>query len=725
MRRNAFFLLVLFLLFGYGQLHAQDTVFRLSPAEVTESGYLRFPPITQWKFKKGNNAEWAKQGFDDSQWVQMDSAQVTNLWYDERDVFEGWFRFKFQLEPGFEQLPNFLFSTNGAAVDVYLDGKRVAQFGEMGDALADYRINRRTTDFINVEPGVTYTMAIHFYDHVGGVTQFLDKRLNVLGTNSFLLLLSEAKAVEREARREKSLARSQFTFGLTTVLSFLMWLVWGLNRRHKHLLLLAILTTANTCGQVLDVWNLESYPRGGVLFNAEFNAFSMIISVASGVILTVVLPMLLALLFTGIIPKWLKMTGALILFVLAPIITLIYSYEAFAWTVFLPALIVISAAGLCIYYLIRYRKEIRGAKWAIVIGLILCAVLQAGTVVGSRAELINREIQTDLIYLYTILLPVSFVVYVALWLQETQRSERKKAQEVARVSRENQQILKEQNQLLEAEVAKRTGDLKKSLADLKETQSQLIHSEKMASLGELTAGIAHEIQNPLNFVNNFSEVSGELIEEMKEEIKNKDFKEVEAIADDLRDNLVKINHHGKRADGIVRGMLQHSRSGDGTKEPTDLNKLVDEYLRLAYHGLRAKDKDFNANMVTEYENSLASMEVVPQQIGRVMLNLITNAFHAVKARSQKEPQGYEPTVWVGTRKTDKGVEISVRDNGGGIPEEIREKIFQPFFTTKPTGEGTGLGLSMSYDIVTKGHGGTLALKTEAGKGAEFLINLPL
>ena len=266
-------------------------------------------------------------------------------------------------------------------------------------------------------------------------------------------------------------------------------------------------------------------------------------------------------------------------------------------------------------------------------------------------------------------------------------------------------------------------EIEKAYSELKATQQQLIHSEKMASLGELTAGIAHEIQNPLNFVNNFSEVSEELIEEMKEEIKNKDFKEVEAIADDLRDNLVKINHHGKRADGIVRGMLQHSRSGDGTKEPTDLNKLVDEYLRLAYHGLRAKDKDFNANMVTEYEDSLDPMEVVPQQIGRVMLNLITNAFHAVKERSQKEPQGYEPTVWVGTRKTEKGVEISVRDNGGGIPEEIRDKIFQPFFTTKPTGEGTGLGLSMSYDIVTKGHGGDLRVHSETGKGSEFTIIL--
>ena len=263
-----------------------------------------------------------------------------------------------------------------------------------------------------------------------------------------------------------------------------------------------------------------------------------------------------------------------------------------------------------------------------------------------------------------------------------------------------------------------------ALKELQLTQQQLVHAEKMASLGELTAGIAHEIQNPLNFVNNFSDVSRELLEELLEEMEKGDTEEVNAIARDVIQNLEKIVHHGRRADSIVKGMLQHSRSGDGKKEPTDLNALADEYLRLAYHGLRAKDKSFNAKMETDFDKSFHKVEVIPQDIGRVLLNLITNAFHAVKERSQKESQGYEPTVWVGTRKTEKGVEISVRDNGGGIPEEIREKIFQPFFTTKPTGEGTGLGLSMSYDIVTKGHGGQLGLYNCGEEGTEIRIHLP-
>jgi signal transduction histidine kinase len=266
--------------------------------------------------------------------------------------------------------------------------------------------------------------------------------------------------------------------------------------------------------------------------------------------------------------------------------------------------------------------------------------------------------------------------------------------------------------------------LEKTLADLKATQAQLIQSEKMASLGELTAGIAHEIKNPLNFVNNFSDVTRELVEEMIEELKKGDMEEADAIARDVMQNLEKIVHHGSRADSIVKGMLQHSRSSDGQKESTDLNELADEYLRLAYHGLRAKDKAFNASMNTDFDETIEKMELVPQDIGRVLLNLITNAFHAVNERKVKEGQEYDPAVWVQTKNNSSGVTITVRDNGGGIPLNIKDKIFQPFFTTKPTGQGTGLGLSLSYDIV-KAHGGEITVVSEEGKGTEFKINLPV
>ena len=277
--------------------------------------------------------------------------------------------------------------------------------------------------------------------------------------------------------------------------------------------------------------------------------------------------------------------------------------------------------------------------------------------------------------------------------------------------------------------------LETTLTNLKSTQSQLIQSEKMASLGELTAGIAHEIQNPLNFVNNFSEVNTELIDEMKEQLAKDNKQLAIEIANDIQDNEQKINHHGKRAADIVKGMLQHSRSSNSIKQPTDINALCDEYLRLSYHGLKAKDKNFNATMKTEFDEGIGNINIIPQDIGRVILNLINNAFYAVHEREkliansqQLIASAYQPTVTVKTLKPPLGdggsVEIRVADNGGGIPQKILDKIFQPFFTTKPTGQGTGLGLSLSYDIV-KAHGGELRVETKEGEGSEFIIVLPI
>ncbi len=269
--------------------------------------------------------------------------------------------------------------------------------------------------------------------------------------------------------------------------------------------------------------------------------------------------------------------------------------------------------------------------------------------------------------------------------------------------------------------------VEKTLVDLKLAQSQLVQSEKMASLGELTAGIAHEIQNPLNFVNNFSEVNTELIKEIQDERRKTQDKRDEKLEDELLQDIVqnqeKINHHGKRAADIVKGMLQHSRSSSGVKEPTDINALADEYLRLAYHGLRAKDKSFNAELKTDFDESIGNINIIPQDIGRVILNLITNAFYVVNEKAKQNIAGYEPTVSVSTKKDGNKVLISVKDNGNGIPEHVKEKIFQPFFTTKPTGQGTGLGLSLSYDIV-KAHGGELRAETQEGAGSEFVISLP-
>jgi len=272
--------------------------------------------------------------------------------------------------------------------------------------------------------------------------------------------------------------------------------------------------------------------------------------------------------------------------------------------------------------------------------------------------------------------------------------------------------------------------LEKTLSDLKSTQSQLVQSEKMASLGELTAGIAHEIQNPLNFVNNFSEVSRELIDELKSQKEKLKKEDQDEILNDIDANLEKINHHGRRADAIVKGMLQHSRTSTGTKEQTDINALADEYLRLSYHGMRAKDpqdsanKTFNAEIKTDFNSAIGKINIVPQDIGRVMLNLYNNAFYAVQEKEKQNGAGYKPTVSVSTKKINNRVVVSVKDNGNGIPQNIIDKIFQPFFTTKPTGQGTGLGLSLAYDII-KAHGGQIKINTAEGEGTEFVIHLPI
>jgi signal transduction histidine kinase len=315
--------------------------------------------------------------------------------------------------------------------------------------------------------------------------------------------------------------------------------------------------------------------------------------------------------------------------------------------------------------------------------------------------------------IYGLLAGLGVILLIGLFLYRNNQQQRKANQRLQQQKQETE----EQKQKAE-----------KAYQELKTTQGQLIQSEKMASLGELTAGIAHEIQNPLNFVNNFSEVNKELIEELKSErskVKGeRDERLEDELLNDIAENEQKINQHGKRADAIVKGMLQHSRASTGKKEPTDINALADEYVRLAYHGLRAKDKNFNATIETHFDETVGKIQVVPQDIGRVLLNLYNNAFYAVNERQKAEGESFKPVVKIQTKKVDGTVEVVVKDNGNGIPENLINKIFQPFFTTKPTGQGTGLGLSLSYDII-KAHGGEIKVQSKEAQGSEFIVQLPV
>ena len=392
--------------------------------------------------------------------------------------------------------------------------------------------------------------------------------------------------------------------------------------------------------------------------------------------------------------------------------------------------------------LYAHRHEIAGAKWTIVAAVVIPTVAIIGQIILHKYSLdLYNEYDKLILSLHILSPPLFYLAYISVRFRETLTAVHIESQKLLQVTEEKREILANQNVLLEAQVEERTKELKTSLENLKATQSQLIQSEKMASLGELTAGIAHEIQNPLNFVNNFSEVSTELVKEIQDERqKTKDQRDedlMDEILNDIEQNLDKVNHHGHRASDIVKGMLDHSRTSDGKKELTDINKLADEYLRLAYHGLRAKDKSFNADFELDLDEALPKVNVVPQDIGRVLLNLINNAFQAVKdvkkpfvkvssagiplteGASLASPKLREGKVGSST------IQITVSDNGPGIPDEIKDKIFQPFFTTKATGEGTGLGLSLSYDIITKGHGGKLQVQSEVNKGTKFIVQLNL
>ncbi|UYZ63810.1 sensor histidine kinase [Hymenobacter weizhouensis] len=361
--------------------------------------------------------------------------------------------------------------------------------------------------------------------------------------------------------------------------------------------------------------------------------------------------------------------------------------------------------------------------------LVLYSVVELALALVGRDILKAYDDGFDTAQGFAIIWLITFI-FIARSQKKHLEQERQQREEEEKA----RQLIEAQNAELERLVAERTAtltqqteELRQALTELKATQAQLIQAEKMASLGELTAGIAHEIQNPLNFVTNFADVSTELVQELEEEQQNAapDPELAAELLQDLRQNLQKITHHGQRAASIVRGMLEHSRASTGERQPVDLNILADEYLRLAYHGLRAKNKSFNATLATDFDPAVGQVEAVGQDLGRVLLNLFTNAFYAVQKRQEQAPAGFVPTVRVCTRRLPTGeAQVRVHDNGTGIPEAVRQKIFQPFFTTKPTGEGTGLGLSLSYDIVTKGHGGTLTVETEEGAGTEFIVTLP-
>jgi signal transduction histidine kinase len=711
-------ILLLLCLMASGMGFAQDTTWLLNTGMFGNSRQeIPLESKEGWLFKPGNEASWASPQAELTGWSPLKPTEIRADMADAQGRFEGWFRIKIRVDASFTGLKTGFRLGRWAAVDLYVDGNKVKSFGDTRQAsYAEHAAYFEVPTAVDLKPGEVHVIALHVVDYVS--PWHIRKLKSEVGDN----ILNQMIRLTGPDYMKSAVQNVQEIYNYTSLwisvmglLSILFWLLYFQNADQRNLFLIALCTSAGTLNLFFIVL-AESI--GGISFTHY--ALCYYASNLTGNLYGILIPILLVYIFNRPVNTAFKVLMIMLIFMSIIAVLDIAGFHQPLQLITTLVLIVVSG-----YYIFSSWKNLAGAQWFVVAGLFISLIFSVLYVAGYT---MHQSLIFPFAYAYAtgiyLSIPVFLMFYVATRFREIIADVRHQTARVLQMAEEKKNQALMQQELLEREVARQTVELRESLAHLQSTQAQLIQAEKMASLGELTAGIAHEIQNPLNFVNNFSDLSQELIDEMNEELQKGNAADAMAIAEDVKQNLKKISHHGRRADAIVKGMLQHSRSNTGTKEPTDINALCDEYLRLAYHGLKARDKSFEASFHFEPDNTLPQMNVVPQDIGRVMLNLINNAFYAVVEKVRTAGPGYRPTVTVTTKATDDKVMITVSDNGGGIPDAVRDKIFQPFFTTKPTGEGTGLGLSLSYDIVTKGHGGELKMESAPGTGTDFIIQLP-
>jgi signal transduction histidine kinase len=718
---------------------AQDTI-TLSPKDYEDIEEI-YPAKKQgWLFKQGSDTTWARKNLDISTWKKLRPVDINASMADANGVFEGWFRAYIKIDSSFGETKLFAFFGSYAAQDLFIDGKRILSSGNTGYNGKPYQENGKSFQKVQTvllsqfSAGSVHAIVWHIKDTKAIPLNGTLLKGQLAGLQNLFEIVSP-NFNEWIALKDYFATRALVTSNsILFVLFILFLLLWRLNNTEKNLLRFTIFTGVYFLGVTngyffRSIWYPVdlTYSKSFVYLFVENILFSFLLSYSA---------VLISRLFDhkySFISKWVVL-GTVAL-------GLLEFFHVFKFPFQInPAFLIVLI--LLFYFIISSWKKIDKTK-AIIIGGIFAVIFFQLLIPITGADAIYRyKSFFTLLFLSSISFPISLMIYVAVRFKAILTEVQAKANTIIQLSEEKRIQAENQQKILQEEVDKQTVELRNSLTELKSTQSQLIQSEKMASLGELTAGIAHEIQNPLNFVNNFSELNVELMAELR--VKNEELgiknEDINDLVSDIQSNSEKINHHGQRAASIVKGMLQHSRTSSGQKELTDINALCDEYLRLAYHGLRAKDKSFNAAFKTEFDPNLPKINIIPQDMGRVVLNLINNAFFAVKQRqdvgtSEREPnddptirrpdEEYTPMVIVSTRKKEDTIEITVSDNGTGIPNEIKEKIFQPFFTTKPTGQGTGLGLSLAYDIVTKVHGGKLTVESEQGRGTTFRIEVPV
>ena len=695
---------------------AQEKVVTITPSmfeKETDQAYITTED--GWLFINGKdtaNAVWKK-----FKPVDLSIKNAT-----ENGKLEGWFKINIKLSDSLTTTSYDVKVSTWSATDLYINGKYVLSTGNTGangQPYQEYNPFNNPTFPANLQPGKEYVILLHMVDQVSPLPPYKLKSENSSGGYRDLVRIAGPEYNRFLIKNLQSQSDIEMLwFSVCATLCILFWLLYFQNSKEKNLLLIALGTSFLTLAMF--------FTRS----QGKISYVQYVVNEIAGITSIMITCAFVLLILVNIFKR--KVTGILKIF-------LVVYFTGSMVAILIPGkssdtiiLVLISVIFVyCLYYVITSWKNLKGAQWAIVVGLI---VSMAAGISYALFSLVLGSLSIFqfllLISLYALSFPLALMVYIAMRFKEIIKEVHQNADKVVQLSEEKKQQALSRQKLLEYEVNKQTEEIRNSLENLKTTQTQLVQSEKMASLGELTAGIAHEIQNPLNFVNNFSEVSNELIQEIKEErakpVSERDESLENELLEDISSNLEKINHHGKRADAIVKGMLQHSRSSSGKKEPTDLNALCDEYLRLSYHGLRAKDKSFNATIKTDFDDTIGNVNLIPQDFGRVVLNLLTNAFYAVdeKKKSLLAPKGgitYEPTVTIATKKENNKITINVTDNGNGMPQEVIDKAFQPFFTTKPTGKGTGLGLSMSYDIVTKGHNGELNVASVENEGTTFSI----
>ncbi len=683
-----------------------------------------------WIFHFGDDLTWAEKDFDDSSWPFVSSNFSADNIYGKPWAGFAWFRKKIKIDSTLYNKPVGIMLNQRAASEIYLNGKLIKRFGQIGsDTIEEDLYNPANTPFIALfDTSSVQVFAIRYsnqkasqnFKRFGNPAKYIGFFLSIRKTDKLIDTFFEDTILNTTLFTTFTVSFLAFT-----LLNLLMFFFYSKGKENFYF---ALYTGSATLIFGFIAYNNLIHQISAIKYMTEL-----------------ALVMLIPLLFASFVfflysVFYHKMPWQFWPIIVVGTIISIISLTPLRWKfdfsyVLVPFILILVIEGLRV----TIQAIIRKKRNAVVIGAGV-AIFSLSIMLFVANSFISASIQEffgdSVIFAGIFSLPLTMLIYLARERARTRTDLENRIVEVQELSEKaieqekREAELRVENTRKEVELQKAAElksayeNLETAHEELKSTQKQLIQSEKMASLGELTAGIAHEIQNPLNFVNNFSDLNKELLEELKEEVDNENIEEVKSIADDVIDNEQKINHHGKRAEAIVKGMLLHSRGSSGQKEPTDINALCDEYLRLSYHGFRAKDKSFNADYKLEIDGSIPKIEVVPQDIGRILLNLINNAFYAVNEKLKQNVNEFKPLVVVSTKLLGNKVEIRVQDNGNGIPDSVKEKIFQPFFTTKPTGQGTGLGLSLSYDIV-KAHDGDLKVESTEGEGTEFIIRIPI